>query len=107
MRIFGSHSFPLQSCEPVLRTMPLIRSLARADDVSYIAMSSPTTHAMVATKENVTVIDTGSPEGKAWAEKLGREIEEGKARVRRHGGTSFEGFYIGEDGKPHSIGEDD
>jgi hypothetical protein len=58
-------------------------------------------------KANITVLDPDSAEGKAWLEKLERKIEEGKARVRQHGGTSFEGFYIDQDGKPRSLGEED
>jgi hypothetical protein len=56
---------------------------------------------------NIIVLDPESPKGKALAERLEREIEERKARVRERGGTSFDGFYIDADGKPRSLGEDD
>jgi len=62
---------------------------------------------MTAPKRNITVVDPNTLEGKAWAEKLERQIEDRKARVRELGGTSFEGFYIDEEGKPRSLGEDD
>ena len=62
---------------------------------------------MTTRKADNAVVDPDSPQRKAWIEKPERELEEGKARVRKVGGTSFEGFYIEEDGKPQSIGKDD
>ncbi len=74
--------------------------------LSYTALPDKAA-AMTTPKITITDLDPNSLEGRARIEKLERELEEGKARVRKHGGKSFEGFYIDKSGMPRSLGEDD
>jgi len=46
-------------------------------------------------------------ESKAAHEEFERRIAERMKFLKQHGFTSGEGFFVGKDGKPHSILEDD